>query len=154
MHVVGFDRCDTPSSSWLRLHRTGTLMINLYGTTTTLRFYREQSIVITHVRTCIFAPMDIMHFSPQQAFYKCATLACRECAGSGPSISLLCTWFRQRVSIALQRSLAHAIHARTLRLEQSMAFLPPPQARAPLSSAELHVVASLSSIIGPHVCLF
>ena len=39
------------------------------------------------------------------------------------SLSLLCTWFRQRVSIALQRSLAHAIHTRTLRLEQSMALL-------------------------------
>ena len=57
---------------------------------------------------------------------ECATLASRESAGSGPSISLLCTWFRQRVSIALQRSLAHAIHARTLHLEQSMALLPPP----------------------------
>ena len=36
---------------------------------------------------------------------ECATSASRECAGSGPSVSLLCTWFRQRVSIALQRSL-------------------------------------------------
>ena len=26
---------------------------------------------------------------------ECATLASRECAGLGPSISLLCTWFRQ-----------------------------------------------------------
>ena len=42
---------------------------------------------------------------------ECATLASRESSGCGPSISLLCTWFRQRVSIALQRSLAHAIHA-------------------------------------------
>ena len=33
---------------------------------------------------------------------ECATLASRECAGSGPPISLVCTWFRQRVSIALQ----------------------------------------------------
>ena len=73
---------------------------------------------------------------------ECATLASRDCAGSGPSISLLCTWFRRRVSIALQRSLAHAIHARTLRLEQSMALLPPPPPRAPLSSAELLLVAS------------
>ena len=31
---------------------------------------------------------------------KCATLASRECVGSGSSISFLCTWFRQRVSIA------------------------------------------------------
>ena len=46
---------------------------------------------------------------------ECATLASRETARLGPSISLLCTWFRQSVSIALQRSLAHAIHARTLR---------------------------------------
>ena len=52
---------------------------------------------------------------------ECATLASWECARARPSISLLCTWFRQRVSIALQRSLAHAIHSRTLRLEQSMA---------------------------------
>ena len=28
---------------------------------------------------------------------ECATLASRESVGSGPSISLLCTWFRQRV---------------------------------------------------------
>ena len=73
---------------------------------------------------------------------ECATLASRECAGSGPSISLLCTWFRQRVSIALQRSLGHAIYARTLRLEQAMALLPPPPPRVPLSSSELHIVAS------------
>ena len=59
---------------------------------------------------------------------ECATLASRESAGSGPSISLLCTWFRQRVSIALQRSLAHAIYARTLRLEQSIT--PPTTARS------------------------
>ena len=35
---------------------------------------------------------------------ECATLASRGCAESGPCISLLCTWFRHRVSIALQRS--------------------------------------------------
>ena len=75
-------------------------------------------------------------------FIEYATLAFRECAGSVPSISLLCTWFRQRVSIELQRSLAHAIHARTLRLDQSMALLTPPQPRVPLSSSELHIVAS------------
>ena len=73
---------------------------------------------------------------------ECATLASRESSGSWPSISLLCTWFRQRVSIASQRSLTHAIHARTLRLEQSMALLPPPPPRAPLSSSELLIVAS------------
>ena len=73
---------------------------------------------------------------------ECATLASGECAGSGPYIGLLCTWFRQRVSIALQRPLAHAIHARTLHLEQSMALLPPPPPRVPLSSSELHIVAS------------
>ena len=44
---------------------------------------------------------------------ECAILASRECAGSRPSMSLLCTWFRQRLSVALQRSLAHAIHVRT-----------------------------------------
>ena len=73
---------------------------------------------------------------------ECATVASRDCAGSRPSISLLCTWFRQRVSIALQRWLAHAIHARTLRLEQSMALLPPPPQRVPLFPSELHIVAS------------
>ena len=31
---------------------------------------------------------------------------------------------------------------RTLRQEQSMALLPPPPSRVPLSSAELHIVAS------------
>ena len=74
---------------------------------------------------------------------ECASLASRGCGGSGPSTSMLCIWFRQRVSIALQRSLAHAIHARFLRLEESMALLPPPPSRAPLSSSELHIVASL-----------
>ena len=34
---------------------------------------------------------------------ECATLASRKCGASGPSISLLCTWFRQRM---LQPSLA------------------------------------------------
>ena len=68
---------------------------------------------------------------------ECATLAPRECGGSRPSISLLCTWLRQRVSIVLQRSLAHAVRAGTLRLEESMALLPPPPPRAPLSSSEL-----------------
>ena len=77
-----------------------------------------------------------------QFLVECATSASRECAKSGPSVSSLCTWFRQRVSIALQRSLAHAIHARTLRLEQAMALLPPPPPRALLSSSELHLVAS------------
>ena len=75
---------------------------------------------------------------------ECASLASRECAGSGPSTGMLCTWFRERVSIAPQRSLAHSIHARFLRLEESMALLPPPPSRAPLSSSELHVVTSLS----------
>ena len=75
-------------------------------------------------------------------FVKCATLASRECAGSGPPLSLLCTWIRQRVSIALQRSLAHAIHARTPHPEQSMALLPAPPPRVTLSSSELHIVAS------------
>lgn len=32
------------------------------------------------------------------------------------------TWFRQRMSIELQQSLAHAMLARFLRLELSMAF--------------------------------
>ena len=36
----------------------------------------------------------------------------------------------------------HARHSRTLRLEQFMALLPPPPPRVPLSSAELHIVAS------------
>ena len=73
---------------------------------------------------------------------ECASLASRGCAGSGPT-SMLCMWFRQQVSIALNRSLAHVIHARFLRLEESMALLPSPLPRAPLSSTELHIVASL-----------
>ena len=35
----------------------------------------------------------------------------------GKKISFLVTWFRQRVYVALQSSLAHAIHAMTLRLD-------------------------------------
>ena len=84
----------------------------------------------------------------------CATSASRESAGSGLSISLLCTWFRQRVSIASQRSLAHAMHARTLRLEQSMALLPPPPPRAPLSSSELLLSLVLASTIGSNIFRF
>ena len=53
---------------------------------------------------------------------ECASLASGESASLEPSTSLLCTWFRQRVSIALQRSLTHVIHARTLRLELSIAL--------------------------------
>ena len=75
---------------------------------------------------------------------ECAFLASRGCARSGPSTGMLCTWFRQRVSLALQRSLPHSIHARILRLEESMALLPPPSSRAPLSSSESHVVTSRS----------
>ena len=63
---------------------------------------------------------------------ECATLSSRECAGSGPSISLLCTWFRQRVSIALQRSLAHAITCQdpTSRAVHGL-VTPPTTARSP-----------------------
>ena len=75
---------------------------------------------------------------------ECASLASGGCTGSGPSTGMLCTWFQKRVSIALQRSLAHSIHAGFLRLEESMALLTPPPSRAPLSSSELHVVTSLS----------
>ena len=32
---------------------------------------------------------------------ECASLASRGCAALGPSTGMLCTWFRQRVSIAL-----------------------------------------------------
>ena len=71
-----------------------------------------------------------------------ATLSSGESAKSRPPMSLLCTWFRERVSITLQRSLANAIHARTLRLEQSIALLPRPPVRNTLSSSELLVVAS------------
>ena len=55
----------------------------------------------------------------------CAKFAPKECARSGPSISILCTWFRHRMSIVLRWSLVHATHAKTLRLEQSMVILPP-----------------------------
>ena len=73
---------------------------------------------------------------------ECTSLPSRECARSGSCISLLCTWFQQIVPIALPGSLAHAIHAKTPRLEQSMALLPPPPPRSPLSSSELLRVAS------------
>ena len=84
---------------------------------------------VTHYRDCAagtkFVPFALETYGAlsdrsDRFLVECATLASRECAESRPSISLLCTWFRQRVSIAMQRSLAHAIHARTLRLEQSM----------------------------------
>ena len=58
-------------------------------------------------------------------------------------ISLLCTWFRQRVSIALHQSLAHAKHVTTLRLVQSVALLPPPPLHAQLSIGELCIVANI-----------
>ena len=73
----------------------------------------------------------------------CAHRAAQLNGRSGRNVSLLVTWFRQRVSVALQRSLAHAIHARTLRLEEGMALLPPPPPRVLLSSAELRIVARL-----------
>ena len=81
----------------------------------------------------MFIPFDLETYGAlfaraDQFLVDCASLASRGCAGSGPSRSMLCTWFRQRVSIALQRSLAHAIHARFLRLEESMALLPSPLA--------------------------
>ena len=73
---------------------------------------------------------------------ECASLASRGCAGLGPSTSMLCTWFRQQVSIASQRAFAHAIYARFLRRGELMALLPPPLPHALLSSSELHIVAS------------
>ena len=39
--------------------------------------------------------------SSDRFLVECASLASRGCAASGPSRSMLCTWFRQRVSIAL-----------------------------------------------------
>ena len=56
----------------------------------------------------------------------CAHRAAQLNGRSGQNVSLLVTWIRQRVSLALQRVLAHAINARTLRLEEGMALLPPP----------------------------
>ena len=97
-----------------------------------------------------FAPFGVETYGAlfdrsDRLLVECASLASRGCAGPGPSTGMLCTWFRQRVSIALQRSLAHSIHARFLRLEECMALLHPPPSRrvAPLSSSELHVVTSL-----------
>ena len=60
----------------------------------------------------------------------------------GPLLACCAHGYCQRVSIALQRSLAHAKHARTLRLEQFTALLPPPPPHVPLTSSELHIVAS------------
>ena len=84
----------------------------------------------------------------------CATLESRECTRTRPSISLLCTWFRQRVSIALQRSLAHAIHVRTLRLEKSLALLPPSPSRISLFRRSCIMLLVMSSTIGSHICRF
>ena len=61
----------------------------------------------------------------------------RGCAGSGPSTCMSAGVY------CITASLAHAIHARFLRLEDSMALLPPLMPRAPLSSSELHIVDSL-----------
>ena len=105
----------------------------------------------THYRNCAartkFVPFAIethaaLSNRSDRFLVDCATLASTECAGSGPSVGLLCIWFRQRVSIALQQSLGHAVYARTLRVEQFMALLPPPPPRVPLSFSELRVVAS------------
>ena len=85
---------------------------------------------------------------------KCATLISRECTRSGPSISLLCTSFRQRVSIALQQSLAHAIHARTLRLEQSMALFTPHRCAFHFLLRSCILLLVLSSTIGTNICRF
>ena len=53
--------------------------------------------------------------------------------------------------ISYLTSLLHAIHARTLRLEQSMALIPPPPLRVPLSSSELLIVASFWLIRSAHI---
>lgn len=64
-----------------------------------------------------------------------------ECASLAPS--MLCTWFRHRVSIALERSLGmNEIHARFLLLKEYMALLPSPLPRAPLYFVELYIVVS------------
>ena len=55
------------------------------------------------------------------------------------------------MSIASQRSLAHAIHARTLRLEQSMALLPPPPQRIHFLLRSCFLLLVLSSTIGTHI---
>ena len=68
----------------------------------------------------------VLYARSDRLLVECASLACRGCARSGPSTGMLCILFRQRVSIALQRLLAHSIQARLLRLEESMALLPPP----------------------------
>ena len=78
--------------------------------------YRDRAAGTTFVP---FALETHGEFSDSSDWFlvECATLASKECVGPGSSVSLLCTWFRQRVSIALQRSLAYAIHAGILRLE-------------------------------------
>ena len=98
-----------------------------------------------HVILKITPTHDALFDRSDRFLVECAILTSKECARSGPSISLLCKWFRQRVSNALQRSLAHAIHDRTRRLEQSMALLPPPLLSVPLSSSESLTVVSFCS---------
>lgn len=70
------------------------------------------------------------------------SLASRGCGGSGPSTCILRLCFHYGVSITLQQRLAHAICARNLCLEGAMALVPPPLPRAPLTSSELHIVAT------------
>ena len=64
----------------------------------------------TQYRDCAagtkFAPFaletyDALSDRSDRFLVECATLASRESASSGPPISFLCTWFRQRVSITL-----------------------------------------------------
>lgn len=72
---------------------------------------------------------------------ECATSASRKYAELGLSVSLLFTWFRWRESIALQRSLAHAIHAKTSHVNQILSLLPSPQPSNLLTFAELRIFA-------------
>lgn len=69
--------------------------------------------------------------------FKFATLHFQECAGTGPSISLLSPQIPQQ-------SLGLVIHARKLCRKQGKAFLPFPSLRVPLPSAEVRIVASFA----------
>ena len=108
-------------------------------------YYRDR-VVATKFVPFALNTCDALSDRSLPFLVECATLTSKECAWSRPSISSLSTWFHHGLSIALQRSLAHAIHASTLHLEQYMALLPPPPPCVPLSFLKFHIVARLTHL--------
>ena len=84
----------------------------------------------------------------------CARRAFSDHGGSSLSTSVLVTWFRQRVAVALQRAQARAIHARTDRLEASSSSLSTFPSRAIISAGDLMAIAGSSLDFLCAGCLF